>query len=176
MLAPSNRPLSFIYRTLSALRRWVALHDRVAVRDAGSPDGQPGWGAGSSRGLCAATPPETVPNKIGDPERVKDVRPLQGRIEYNALDPGVSLRSTPGYFLSAFQAEPDVLRHRRTAFVASPQHLAVSLWLTDQAYFENLSEAEPQRGIASRIFLSSRHGKPEAYRYVLRHRRAAFVA
>jgi hypothetical protein len=57
--------------------------------------------------------------------------------------------------------------------VASPQHLAVSLGLTDQAQFENLPEAEPQGGIAPRRFLGNRNGKAEPNRDVLRLRRTA---
>ena len=62
-------------------------------------------------------------------------------------------------------------------FEAGPQHSAVSLRLTDQpSHISDRPEAAPKGGIASRIFLSSRDGKPEACRYVPRQSRVALAA
>ena len=62
-------------------------------------------------------------------------------------------------------------------FVASPQHPTVSLRLTDQVKSFHHPEAAPQEigGTASGIFLSSRAGKAEPNRYVLRQSRVCLV-
>lgn len=61
-------------------------------------------------------------------------------------------------------------------FVAGPQHMAVRSRLTDQVKSFHHPEAELQGGIASRISLSSRAGKAEPDRYVLRQSRIVLVA
>ena len=131
----------------------LVANDRVAVND-------------SSRGQSAATPPDHASQRINYPERVKDnVRPLQGRNECVPDHPW----ATP----TAIESQPF-----RLLIVASPRHMAVSLRLTNQVKSFHHPEAGPQEigGIASGIFLMSRAGKAEPYRYVLRQSRVELFA